>query len=144
MVVSSHFLLQGIFPNQESNLGLLHCRQILYKLSHQKSLWFSRRTQKRKTQTIKQQVMSTTAVQYSKRSMSKSKKILKESSLEIAGTRFSLPIFDHTKALSSLAENCQDAHKMSLHRKTYLSLRIQDLRKTDHVDTYCYATSHSN
>ena len=25
-------LLQGIFPNQESNQGLLHCRQILYHL----------------------------------------------------------------------------------------------------------------
>ena len=28
-------LLQGIFPSQESNQGLLHCRQILYQLSHQ-------------------------------------------------------------------------------------------------------------
>ena len=28
-------LLQGIFPIQESNPGLLHCRQILYCLSHQ-------------------------------------------------------------------------------------------------------------
>ena len=27
--VGSHFLLQGIFFTQESNLGLLHCRQIL-------------------------------------------------------------------------------------------------------------------
>ena len=25
----------GIFPTQESNLGLLHCRQILYQLSHE-------------------------------------------------------------------------------------------------------------
>ena len=31
----SHALLQGIFPTQGSNLGLLHCRQILYCLSHQ-------------------------------------------------------------------------------------------------------------
>ena len=30
-------LLQGIFPTQESNLGLLHCRQILYHLNHQGS-----------------------------------------------------------------------------------------------------------
>ena len=29
--------LQGIFPAQGSNLGLLHCRQILYHLSHQGS-----------------------------------------------------------------------------------------------------------
>ena len=25
---------QGIFPTQASNPGLLHCRQILYRLSH--------------------------------------------------------------------------------------------------------------
>ena len=29
-----HFLLQGIFPTQESNPGLLHCRQPLYQLSY--------------------------------------------------------------------------------------------------------------
>ena len=29
--------LQGIFPTQESNLGLQHCRQMLYHLSHQGS-----------------------------------------------------------------------------------------------------------
>ena len=32
-----HFLLQGIFPTQRSNLGLLHCRQTLYHLRHQGS-----------------------------------------------------------------------------------------------------------
>ena len=32
-----HFLLQGIFPAQGSNLGLLHCRETLYHLSHQGS-----------------------------------------------------------------------------------------------------------
>ena len=31
----SHFLLQGIFLIQGLNPGLLHCRQILYHLSHQ-------------------------------------------------------------------------------------------------------------
>ena len=35
--VGSLTLLQGIFPTQESNQGLLHCRQILYQLSHQGS-----------------------------------------------------------------------------------------------------------
>ena len=30
-----HFLLQGIFLTQGLDLGLLHCRQILYHLSHQ-------------------------------------------------------------------------------------------------------------
>ena len=30
-----HSLLQGIFPTQGLNPGLLHCRQILYPLSHQ-------------------------------------------------------------------------------------------------------------
>ena len=33
--VGCHFLFQGIFPIQGSNPGLLHCRQILYWLSHQ-------------------------------------------------------------------------------------------------------------
>ena len=32
--VGSLFLLQGIFPTQGSNPGLLHCRQILYWRSH--------------------------------------------------------------------------------------------------------------
>ena len=35
--VGSLSLLQGIFPIQESNWGLLHCRQILYQLSYQGS-----------------------------------------------------------------------------------------------------------
>ena len=33
--VGSHSLLQGIVPTQGSNPGLLHCRRILYQLSHQ-------------------------------------------------------------------------------------------------------------
>ena len=33
--VGSCSLLQRIFPTQGSNVGLLHCRQILYQLSHQ-------------------------------------------------------------------------------------------------------------
>ena len=33
--VDCHFLLQGIFPTQGSNPGHLHCRQMLYRLSHQ-------------------------------------------------------------------------------------------------------------
>ena len=32
--VGCHVLLQGIFPTQESNPHLLHCKQILYPLSH--------------------------------------------------------------------------------------------------------------
>ena len=35
--VGSLSLLQGIFPTQRSNRGLLHCRQILYQLSHKGS-----------------------------------------------------------------------------------------------------------
>ena len=35
--MGSHSLLQGIFPNQGSNPGPLHCR-ILYRLSHEGSL----------------------------------------------------------------------------------------------------------
>ena len=33
--VGCHLLLQGIFPTQGSNPGLPHCRQMLYRLSHQ-------------------------------------------------------------------------------------------------------------
>ena len=33
--VGSLSLLQGIFPNQKSNPGLLHSSQLLYQLSHQ-------------------------------------------------------------------------------------------------------------
>ena len=36
--VGCHALLHEIFPTQESNLGLPHCRQILYHLSHLGSL----------------------------------------------------------------------------------------------------------
>ena len=36
--VGSCSILQGIFPTQESNLGLLHGRGILYQLSYQGSL----------------------------------------------------------------------------------------------------------
>ena len=37
MGLGSLFLLQGIFPTQGLNLGLLHCRWILYQLSYQGS-----------------------------------------------------------------------------------------------------------
>ena len=36
--VNSHSLLQGIFPTQELNQGLLNFRWILYQLSYQRSL----------------------------------------------------------------------------------------------------------
>ena len=35
--VGCHFLLQRIFPTEESNPGLLHCGQILYRLSYKGS-----------------------------------------------------------------------------------------------------------
>ena len=35
--VGSRFFLQGIFPTQGSNPGLLHCRRILYQPSHKGS-----------------------------------------------------------------------------------------------------------
>ena len=35
--VGSHSLLQGIFLTQALNLGLLHCRQILYHLNYQEA-----------------------------------------------------------------------------------------------------------
>ena len=36
--VGCHSLLQEIFPTQGSNPGVQHCRQVLYRLSHQGSL----------------------------------------------------------------------------------------------------------
>ena len=39
--VGCHFLLHEILPTQGSNPGLPHCRQMLYRLSHQGSLQFS-------------------------------------------------------------------------------------------------------
>ena len=39
--VDCHFLLQGIFSTQESKPGLPHCRQMLYRLSHQSTCVFS-------------------------------------------------------------------------------------------------------
>ena len=38
--VGCHSLLQGNFLTQRLNLSLLHCRQILYCLSHQGSLFY--------------------------------------------------------------------------------------------------------
>ena len=38
--VGSLSLLQGIFPTQESNQGLLPCRQVLYQLSYLGSLTY--------------------------------------------------------------------------------------------------------
>ena len=43
--VGSHSLLQGIFPTLGLNPGLLHCKQILYLLSHQGSPLYQRRNQ---------------------------------------------------------------------------------------------------
>ena len=40
--VGCHFLLQGIFPTQGSNPGLLYCRQILYRLSYKGSPFIKR------------------------------------------------------------------------------------------------------
>ena len=40
--VGSLFLLQWIFLTQESNWGILHCRQILYQLSYQGSQMINR------------------------------------------------------------------------------------------------------
>ena len=43
--VGCHALLQGIFQTQESNLGLLQCRQIFYHLSYQGSPYLPLRCQ---------------------------------------------------------------------------------------------------
>ena len=48
-----HFLLQGIFPTQGWNLGLPHCRQTVYHLSHQGSLWVDLKHRKEVTTGMK-------------------------------------------------------------------------------------------
>ena len=45
--VGCHFLLQGIFPTQGSNPGLLHHRWILHQLSYQGSPYICMLTLKR-------------------------------------------------------------------------------------------------
>ena len=57
--MGSHFLLQGIFQTQGSNLGLLNCRRILYRLSHQGSLYQKPHGVSKKKCDILQQPMCT-------------------------------------------------------------------------------------
>ena len=58
--VGCHSLLQGIFSTKRLNLGLLHCGQILYGLSHQGSPakwifnhWTTRKVPERNSETKK-------------------------------------------------------------------------------------------
>ena len=44
--VGCHSLLQGLFPTQELNPGLLHCRQLLYHLNHQGSPKFREKNER--------------------------------------------------------------------------------------------------
>jgi len=46
--VGSPSLLQGIFPTQGLNPGLLHCRRILYQLSHKGSPYINKAVIKKK------------------------------------------------------------------------------------------------
>ena len=46
-----HFLLQGIFPTQGLNPGLPHCRQTIYRLSHQGSLKLHKNNNKQRLST---------------------------------------------------------------------------------------------
>ena len=48
--MGSLFCLQGVFPTQVSNPGLLDCRQILYQLSHKGSPWCSKEERRNKNQ----------------------------------------------------------------------------------------------
>ena len=50
--VGSLSLLQRIFPTQELNWGLLHCRQILYQLSYQGSPNRAQRKRKRSSSVV--------------------------------------------------------------------------------------------
>ena len=55
-------LLQGIFPTRGSNPGLLHCRSILYHLSHQGSCRCKLGSPKKTTQSfLKRQTLATSS-----------------------------------------------------------------------------------
>ena len=57
--VGSLSLLQRIFPTQESNWGLLHCRQILYQLSFQGSPdWITRKFSKDRNPEVVENIMA--------------------------------------------------------------------------------------
>ena len=56
--VSSLSLLQGIFPTQRLNPGLLHCRQILYQLSHKERMSCIQMTEKELKYWVGQKVLS--------------------------------------------------------------------------------------
>ena len=56
--VGSQFLLQGIFPTQWLNPGLLHCRQVLHYLSHQGSFIITLRNVKRSSLSEKERVIT--------------------------------------------------------------------------------------
>ena len=56
--VSSLSLLQGIFPTQGLNPGLLHCRQILYQLSHKGRMSCIQMTEKEPKYWVGQKVLS--------------------------------------------------------------------------------------
>ena len=62
--VGCHSLLQGIFPTQGSRLRLLHCRQILYHLSHQGILayWLGSKLKTKKKFHIKREFNLNTGI----------------------------------------------------------------------------------
>ena len=64
--VGSLSLLQGVFPTQELNQGLLHCRWSLYQLNYQGSPLISYTTKQNKTKNQQQQKMKL-AVQWGKK-----------------------------------------------------------------------------
>ena len=96
----SHSLLQGIFPTQGSNSGILHCRQILYHLSHQGSPFISRPTSN-KTSSVKPVVEVLAVHRHTQRSVDTSTPALAQAcasaspaatSLGDAGSTLPLPV----------------------------------------------------
>ena len=91
--VDCHFLLQGIFPTQGLNPGLLHCRQTLYHLSHQGSPGKSKlytilksdefyREKKFKFKYSKQTDLVFSCVQFPKKKKKKWRKLIEKVTLE--------------------------------------------------------------
>ena len=63
-------LLQGIFPTQELNRGLLHCRWILYQLSYQGSILNKLQNKREKMKKYVKQIKNLQEYNYDSNSIS--------------------------------------------------------------------------
>ena len=108
--VGCHFLLHGIFPTQESNPGLQHCRQILYRLS-----------QSTETLVAGQNVTGL----WEKDGMTTSYTLLKTSTISSPITHLQLTTsVSFSKKIEPLEENFQRPLTICVHLYTVTTLKV--------------------